>query len=401
LLHALDAELGAGPRPEGVGIPLDAARAALDAGDIQSALRSARAAVDEVVAAADWLERATDDDPVERRHSMRLLRELDRELLGESSLAAVLALAADTDPVRAQLARALAAIEAALLAREAEPETGPVAHRGLRIARLRALVRLLDGVRATDDADLEPRLAALRRLMARAAADRSPLRRAVWAAMTRVGDALLRDGHAEFSISLRVDDLVLGRTSRSCAGAMVPDVETAFDAYGRLERAAGANASPDDANAARAVVERIADLADALPPEQSPRVESVRLALARLGNKLARVAAADSVPDGALDGIATELGALAACSARGDSASRRRLSAQSSSRCVASGLVTEQAAPFDTRAVDAAITACRATPPDRRPPARPGLAGAPPARRSDRTVTAAINDLPAWIRCRG
>src|SRR2546430_339309 len=72
------------------------------------------------------------------------------------------------------------------------------ARRRCRVAdRLRALVRLLDGVRASGDADVGPRLAAVRLLMARAQLDQSSLRRAVWAAMTRAGDALVRDGHAE------------------------------------------------------------------------------------------------------------------------------------------------------------------------------------------------------------
>ena len=129
-----------------------------------------------MVAAADWLERATDDDPLDRRHSMRLLRELDRELLADNTLTAVLALAPEADPARGQFAQALAGIEAALLAREARPEPGPVEHGGLRIARLRALVRLLDGVRrGVGEADLGPRLAAVRLLMARAAADHSSL----------------------------------------------------------------------------------------------------------------------------------------------------------------------------------------------------------------------------------
>ena len=43
--------------------------------------------------------------------------------------------------------------------------------------------------------------------MARAAADHSSLRRAVWAALTRAGDALLRDGHAE------ITDLLLAWTT--------------------------------------------------------------------------------------------------------------------------------------------------------------------------------------------
>jgi hypothetical protein len=316
LLHALAADLDPRTATQGLGVPLAAARHALDAGDIPNALRAARVAVDDVVAAADWLVRATDDDAVDRRHSLRLLRELDRELLADTTLAAVLALAPDLDPVRAEFARALASIEASLLARESKPEHGAVEHGGLRVARLRALVRILDGIRAPSEPDLEPRLAVVRTLMERAAHDRSPLRRAVWAALTRAGDALLRDGHAE------ITDLLLVWTAAFpdedfaivCEASMVPEVEAAFRAYARLHHAAWGASDPDDDDAARAVAERIGELADSLPPEQSPRVESVRLALARLGNELARVTAAGShakVPIDAIDAIGIELGALA------------------------------------------------------------------------------------------
>jgi hypothetical protein len=316
LLHALEAELGAGPHHDGIGIPLAGARAALDAGDVNAALREARGAVEELVASADWLERATDDDPVDRRHSMRLLRELDRELLADNALTAVLALAPESDPARLMFARALASIEASLLAREARPEDGAVAHGGLRIARLRALVRLLDGVRASSESDLGPRLAAVRQLMGRAAADHSSLRRAVWAALTRAGDALLRDGHAEITDLLLAwttafpdDDFAIVREA-----SMVPEVEAAFEAYARLQQAGWAASDPDDGDAVRTVVERLGELADALPPEQSPRVESVRLALARLGNqleKIVNVTSLTSVPSGTFDAVATELGNLA------------------------------------------------------------------------------------------
>jgi eukaryotic-like serine/threonine-protein kinase len=309
LLHALEAEL-AGNETPGIGEPIAAARTALDAGDAATALREATIAVDEISAAAEWLEGATDDDALDRRHSMRLLRELDRELLADNALAAVLALASETDPVRVRFAKALASIEAALLEREAKPEAGGVEHGGLRIARLRALVRLLDGVRATSDADLQPRLAAVRTLMARAERDHSPLRRAVWAAMTRAGDALLRDGHAEltdFLLSWTTvfvdDDFAIVREA-----SMVPEIEAAFAAYARLHEAAWAATDPDDRDAVRNVVDKLAELADALPPEQSPRVESVRLALARLGSQLARVAASSELT---LDAIATELATLA------------------------------------------------------------------------------------------
>ncbi|MFT3697519.1 MAG: serine/threonine-protein kinase [Kofleriaceae bacterium] len=299
-----------------IGEPIAAARLALDAGDTTTALREARIAVDEITEAAAWLADSSDDDALDRRHSMRLLRELDRELLADNALIAVLALAPDVDPVRGQFAAALASIEQSLLDRESRPETGGVKHGGLRIARLRVLVRLLDGVRATTEHDLAPRLAAVRQLMARAEQDHSSLRRAVWAALARAGDALLRDGHAELTDFLLAwttvfvdDDFAVIREA-----SMVPEIEASFGAYARLHEATWAAVDPDDGAKIKTVLERLAELADALPPEQSPRVESVRLALARLGNQLSRLVTApnlSAIPTGALDAIATELGTLA------------------------------------------------------------------------------------------
>jgi hypothetical protein len=316
LLYALVADLDTRTPTEGLGVPLASARLALDAGNITAALRDARTAVDDVAAAADWLVRASDDDPVDRRHSIRLLRELDRELFADNTLNAVIALAPDTDPMRVQFAQALANIEASLLAREAKPELGPVEHGGLRVARLRALVRILDGIRASSETDLEPRLAVVRQLMERAAHDQSTLRRAVWAALTRAGDALLRDAHAEITDLLLVwtnafpdEEFAIVREA-----SMVPEIEAAFGAYTALQQATWAASDPDNGEAVRTVVERVGELADTLPPEQSPRIESVRLALARLGNELARVTAAGShakVPRAAIDSIAIELGTLA------------------------------------------------------------------------------------------
>ena len=349
LMQALELELGGRQRGDGVGAQLANARTAFDAGDVPTALRHAREAVDEVAAAAEWLSEATDDAPVDRRHSMRLLRELDRELLADNTLTAVLALAPDTDPARATLAAALATIESALLAQESRPETGPVAHGGLRIARLRALVRLLDGVRKTGEGDLGPRLAAVRLLMARAATDHSQLRRAVWAALTRAGDALLRDDHAE------ITDLLLAWTTAFpdddfavvCEASMIPEVGNAFGAYARLQQATWAAADPDDSDAVRAMVERLAELADALPPEQSPRVESVRLALARLGNMMSRITVTSSLSSlsaGTFEALAIELAALS----RRSFGAHRRLGITVEDRAVE----LETA----TRALDAALT---------------------------------------------
>src|SRR5688572_32538791 len=110
--------------------------------------------------------------------------------------------------------------------------------------------------------------------MDRAARDQSPLRRAVWAALTRAGDALLRDGHAEITDLLLVwtgafpdEEFAIVREA-----TMVPEIEATFDAYTRLHQATWAAADPDNDEAVRTVVERVGELADKLPPEQSPRV---------------------------------------------------------------------------------------------------------------------------------
>lgn len=413
LLHALELELAGSQTREGLGASIAEAREALDAGDVPRALRAAHVAVEEIAEAADWLERASDEDPVDRRHSMRLLRELDRELLADNVLPAVLALAGEGDPMRARFARGLAAIEAALLAHERAPEMGVVAHGGMRIVRLRALVRLLDGVRATGEADLETRLAAVRLLMARAAADHSSLRRAVWAAMTRAGDALLRDGHAELTDLLFAwttafpdDDFAIVREA-----SMVPELEAVFAAYAQLHKATWEAADPDDTDAVRAVVERVGELTDALPVEQSPRVESVRLALARLGSQLARLTSASSqqaVAAGTLDAIATELGALArrgygACRRLGLDAQDRSSELEAAVRGIETVLGSgerDHGAALD-EAVATSIDEARAALP-------PALAAAiervlvwlarRPLERSDASTAVAIDvALPGWV----
>jgi hypothetical protein len=55
---------------------------------------------------------------------------------------------------------------------------------------------------------------------------------------------------------------------RSFAGPRCPR-SAAFDAYVRLHQATWAAADPTDSDAVRLVVERVGELADALPPEQS------------------------------------------------------------------------------------------------------------------------------------
>ncbi|MCE9577622.1 MAG: protein kinase, partial [Deltaproteobacteria bacterium] len=294
-----------------------AARAALVAGDLPGAVRAARAAVDEIAAMVDWLERASDDDPIDRRHELRVLRELDREVLADAAIGDILALGEGVGS-RA-LAELLARAERRLLASEAAPETrAPVPHHTLRLARLRALIRLLDAEAPGEDDTTrrERRSAAVRTLLVRAPRDTSPLRRAVWAGLARAWDALLRDEQADLA------DLLVGLTAASDPdddfaivreATMVPEVETLLDAYADTSRALAAAADPDDLPALGAALAQVRRLADALPVAASPRTEALRLGLARAADAAIAIASAASqaaVPDQALDDLENATAAL-------------------------------------------------------------------------------------------
>ncbi|MEZ4365762.1 MAG: protein kinase [Kofleriaceae bacterium] len=292
LLHVLRSELGGTGVTDGLATAATDVRARLDAGELPAAVGRAQAALDELEAATEWLERASDDDVVDRRQSLRLLRELDRTFLSDGTVIGALTLAPDGEASIAALAGLLARLERALVERETQPETrGAVPHYRLRLARLRALVRLLDGqVVASDDGDRRAtRLASTRALMARARGDASPLRRAVWAALTRSWDAMLRQDDAE------VSDLLFGLTAAFDPdedfaivreATMEPVVEAVIDAYARLTAAVWAAADPDDDVALTAALDALDALDAALPRGISPRVESVRARLADLGRAL-------------------------------------------------------------------------------------------------------------------
>ena len=410
-------ELGGDPRADGIGVPIAAARAALDAGDVPTALREARAAVEEIAAAADWLARR------DRRRSDR------SPPLDAPACASSIASCSPTTrsppcsrsrptPIRCarQFARALASDrERAARARDASRR--PAASRTAACAS-RGCARSSACSTACARPATRPRPAPRRRAPADGSApphDQSSLRRAVWAALTRAGDALLRDGHAELTDFLLAwttafpdEDFAIVREA-----SMVPEIEAAFEAYARLHQATWAAADPDDTDAMRTVVERLAELADALPPEQSPRVESVRLALAR-ARQPARAAsprrrAATPCPAGTLDAIATELGTLA----RRVFGARQRLGLPAEDR--ADELETAVRAIDVSRSRSRSGT--RSTRPSRsrsitRAPALPPaiaaaiervlvLARAPPAHRArPRRPTPLEAMLPAGCRCR-
>ena len=307
-----------------------AARAALIDGDLPAAVRAARAAIDEIAAIVEWLDRASDDDPIDRRHALRVLRELDRDVLVDGAIGDVLALGGDASGAGRTLAALCDRAEQRLLALEAEPETrAPVPHYTLRLARLRALIRLIDADRPGDDEGTRRvrRLAAVRDLMARAPYDTSALRRAVWAGLARAWDALLRDEQADLA------DLLIGLTASADPdddfaivreATMVPDVAAVLEAYADAGRALAAAANPDDRVALAAALGTFRRLAEAVPVAASPRTEALRAALGRAAGAVIAIAGAGSqarVSTDALDDLEAALGALAQLGA----GARRRL----------------------------------------------------------------------------
>lgn len=329
LLHVLRAELGDGVPEEPLATAAADVRAAIDRGDLGMAVSRAGLAVAELATAVDWLERSDDDDAIDRRHALRLWRELDRTFFSDGTVGGALSLTKGGEPAASELGRLQGRLETLLLAREGTPETGKtVAHYRLRLVRLRTLVRVLDGQPAGDD-DAERRarrLTSTRMLMARARLDRSPLRRAAWAAMSRAWDALLREDHAE------VSDLVLALPRAFDAdedfaimreASMEPLVQRALEAYAGLTAAGWAASDPDDVPALVRALDALDLLIDGLPRGRSPRVESVRGRAADLARTLR--ALADTPSRAALDvAIIDELAArLTAMSARVVGAHRR------------------------------------------------------------------------------
>ncbi len=330
LLHVLRAELGDGVPEEPLATAAADVRAAIDRGDLAMAVSRAGRAVTELATAVDWLERGDDDDAIDRRHALRMWRELDRTFFSDGTVGGALTLTKAGDSAASELGRLLGRLETLLLAREGTAETGKtVGHYRLRLVRLRTLVRLLDGQPAGSGDDGERRarrLGSTRTLMTRARLDRSPLRRAAWAAMSRAWDALLREDHAE------VSDLVLALPRAfdpdedfaiMREASMEPLVQRALESYAGLTSAGWAASDPDDLPALVRALDALDHLIEGLPRGRSPRVESVRGRAADLARTLR--ALADTPSRAALDvAVIDELAArLTAMTARVIGAHRR------------------------------------------------------------------------------
>jgi hypothetical protein len=236
-------------------------------------------------AAMDVLETTGDGDSTERWAAFRALRELDAGLLATSVLADLLTVRARNQHAPNPLAGILWRLGSFLLVREHQPVTSEVIpHLTLRFRQLRTLLHLADAdVAETEEVSPEMRgrrLHVFKLLAQRAQTDVfSPLRRLLCATLARAADALTRDQVAElsdvfvsvlWSLSGAAD---LRAISEAC---MVPEFKDVFAAAAQVPRVLAERGGQADEHA---LVESLREVAEALPPGSSPRVEGLRRAV--------------------------------------------------------------------------------------------------------------------------
>jgi hypothetical protein len=172
-----------------------------------------------------------------------------------------------------------------LLVREHQPVTDEaIPHLTLRFRQLRTLLHLVDSdIADTEEPTAESRgrrLHVFKLLAQRAQADvPSPLRRLLCATLARAADALAREQVAElsdvfvaalWSLSSAAD---LRALSEAC---MVPEFKEVFASAAEVPRALAERGGQADEHG---LVENLREVAEALPPGSSPRVEGLRRAV--------------------------------------------------------------------------------------------------------------------------
>jgi len=235
--------------------------------------------------AMDVLESTGDATGAERRVTFHSLRELDTGLLVTSVLSDLLTVRERSQSGPSPLTGILWRLGSWLLVREYQPVTSEaIPHLTLRFRQLRTLLHLVD----SDIADTEEpmpelrgrRLHVFKLLAQRAQADvPSPLRRLLCATLARAADALAREQVAElsdvfvaalWSLSSAAD---LRALSEAC---MVPEFKEVFASAAQVPRALAERGGQADEHG---LVDNLRDVAEALPPGSSARVEGLRRAV--------------------------------------------------------------------------------------------------------------------------
>lgn len=313
--------------PSPLGAALIAARDAMRNGHGDRAIAATHQALVAIQALLDRLQTPELAPTLE----LSILVEIDRELLTDSMIHALLATTAEAKPTMAKdLGAMLARLETILLAAESAPEqAATIANATLRMWRLRTLLRLLDRDALDHDkgsmaaVHRARRVATVVALARRAAAEHSPLQRSVSAAMMRGWDALLRDQAVDLVDLLfatatifdaHYDESVLCQATRSPATARL------IANYAGLQRATWAAQDPA-AQALPGAIAALRALAEALPIAATARTDALRWSLVRFVEAIAGLTTAATISDAhpCMLHLATtcdELAALAAGAAR-------------------------------------------------------------------------------------
>lgn len=259
-------------------------------------------------------EAAREDTPTSRHESLHALRALDAVLFETSTLVDLLTLdhreSAKDDgpravhPALALLGEIVARLSERLIELESEPVTdGDVAHRTLRIRRLRVLLHLVDADTAVGELSTEVRarhLRIARLLLERASSDApSPLRRIVHAAAARACEAVLREEGADVS-EIFVAVVMHLRTAADLTtfaeASMMPEIEALFRAYANvIER--GERVARTSGTHVAASIDALRGVVRHLPLASGPRVEAIRAGLLALANTLADIDEAGSLAE--------------------------------------------------------------------------------------------------------
>jgi hypothetical protein len=284
-----------------------AVRAFADDG-ARTAFKLAQELFQQSLAAVSELERAQDSERVGRRLGFRAMRDLDVALLETATLADLLTIGVsgkEAQAATAPLGDLFQRLTAWLLKNESKPiaEGGLVEHLTLHLRRMRTLLHLVDADGSYGE-DLtgqrrERRIRVARVLLARARDDApSPLRRIVCAAVARAMDALVRDEICELSDALVAvaDNVPISHDQRTLAEASTNiDFQRCVTAYAELTSITeGAQPS---GRKARAALDAMVELAQALPWASTLRVTALRQGLLRFARELESVAAVRSLAE--------------------------------------------------------------------------------------------------------
>jgi len=253
--------------------------------------------------AMDVLENTSEETAAERKAAFRALRELDAGMLVTSLLSDLVAVREGSQHGPSPLTGILWRLGSWLLVREHQTVTSDnIPNLTLRFRQLRTLLHLVD----SDIADTEEptsetrgrRLHVFKLLAQRAQTDvPSPLRRLLCATLARAADALAREQVCELS-----DVFVAALWSLSGAAdlralaeaCMVPEFKEVFAAAAQIPRVLAERGGQADEHA---LVENLRDVAEALPPGSSARVEGLRRAILSLVRVLEMLNEAISLTD--------------------------------------------------------------------------------------------------------